>query len=171
MDDGQEKTPYGVGMMFIRRPGESDYFLNPDPFTFWTLCDTIIRRGEDGAAALMLLGIEAVKVGKPTPEDERAVRAVVERAVFSIKEQWPNVEEFALFHTYVMLTLGDFSRDDAARTASDILRKTVTSEAWRKRLDRWVEEKGHQKVDLRKHRNNERTNKRRLSAQNDERTK
>ena len=62
----------------------------------------------------------------------------------------PDKEDDATELTYGLLYDKQVSRDEAADLASALLGRTISSEAWRKHIDRWAAAKGLPKVGHRK---------------------
>ncbi len=59
----------------------------------------------------------------------------------AIQKHFKNNEEAVIAATYVGLVRDACTRSEAALFASAMLGRTITSEAWRKRVDRWAQDK------------------------------
>ncbi len=63
------------------------------------------------------------------------------------KEHFKDDEDLLLRATYTMLKNGFMSRSEAVDFANQMLGKNFTTDAWRKRVDRWAEHEGLPKVE------------------------
>jgi hypothetical protein len=80
----------------------------------------------------------------------RRVLEAVQATVDGWKDSGMRVEDMVLMITYVQLRRKEITHAEAAELASSFLKKRVSPDAWRMRLNRWTEEQGYPKVELHK---------------------
>ncbi len=126
---------------------------NGEPFTtevspelLWILYAIIDRWGKDRACDVLTAGALLVK-HELSDYDQRRLRAMI-MEIEAIRVLWRDQEEMVLFHTFRLLYEKKMSRRDAAEYASSILGRKISTDAWRKRVDRWAETREFPKVDL-----------------------
>lgn len=131
------------------------------PFTLYLPLVRMIKqygdRGLEHAFSLMVLGGLLTLQQQKTP-DERAAQTdedvieennelarqmgyILGRIRESVEARFKNDEEAVLYVSYGAMRARIFTRADAALFASAMLGRNISSEAWRKRLDRWVANK------------------------------
>jgi hypothetical protein len=127
-----------------QKTGENDrIFVNAvDAFNLYDLARHI---GNDQAYQVFRLGAIATK--RPWPEQDeqelyQAFETILRETESRIKDL-PDSEDNVLWYSYEMLDQKKLTRERAAKIASGMLGKTFTTEAWRKRVDRWAEAQGH----------------------------
>ncbi len=90
---------------------------------------------------------------RPSPEQEQRLLGIID-AIYGrkLEEGWETPEDPIISCTYHMLRSHDMTRKQAARVASQLLGKTITTDTWRLRVDRWAANRNLPKVALRKRR-------------------
>lgn len=121
-----------------------------DIVTAARLLHTMQHDGIDHAIDLVTVGFHLV--GQEVPDD---VYHRIQVTLIQLKKNWApadNAEDMMLLRTYELLKAKRMTRDGAAMVAGAVLGRPVSSEAWRKAVDRWAEKKGLPKVEQRKRR-------------------
>ncbi len=131
-------------------------FLDIDLASLWVLTQTIQDIGDlDRATEFAGFIATVLNIGqppRPLPYQlvQRQYLQEIIRTIAGIQvEQSADMEERLIAFTYHFLRHG-MSRDLAARFAAERLGEAISSEAWRKRVDRWVDSRGLDKVEQRK---------------------
>jgi hypothetical protein len=70
------------------------------------------------------------------------LRAIIEQTK-AVVEQWKDDEDMLLNHSYVMLRNKLWTREEAAQFAASIQGRTISTGAWRQRVNRWATAHGY----------------------------
>ncbi len=110
----------------------------------------------DRAVAIAAAGINFALLNVTQEDEERM--AVVLASIQKEVERWDNLDDLVLALSYDQLRAKHVSREEAARRASILLRRTITMQAWRMAVDRWAAKHDLPKVALYKLRRPKTTN-------------
>ncbi len=127
-----------------------DFPFSPTPVQMWQLYKMIQDFGFDEAVNLAILCANLVKHDLTDDDRARIRRALKHTELFTKVLGGTTPLELALTRSYFLLYNNAITREQAADLASDIMKKRVSVESWRKRVDRWAEEQGYPKVQRRK---------------------
>ncbi len=83
-----------------------------------------------------------------TDQDRRRVQIMVREVARAAQDKWPKSEDLLIEASYEALRQGLLTRGQAAEFASELLGRTVTMDTWRKRVDRWADQKKLPKVEI-----------------------
>ena len=109
-----------------------------DVAEFWRFYQLIKSEGIEQARSLVLSGLQFAR-HEVTEEDTRRISA----ALWEV-QHYPvfSPEEIQLWRSYWELQRKETTRDEAAQRASAFLETPISTDAWRKRVDRWAEDQG-----------------------------
>jgi hypothetical protein len=99
----------------------------------------ILMLGPAGSGAIAELVMWLTKQGAPTREESVQAWDLINRIYTSVPDL---LEEQVLEASYTMLLYGNLSRADVAGMAAQRLKRSISTEAWRKAVDRWADSKG-----------------------------
>ncbi|MDP9313246.1 MAG: hypothetical protein M3R24_20570 [Chloroflexota bacterium] len=94
---------------------------------------------------------EQVATEMPTPlndDERRQVRIMVHEVANATQDMWHKSDELLIEASYEALRSGTLTRGQAAEFASALLGRTVSTDTWTKRVDRWVKQKGLPKIEI-----------------------
>ncbi len=83
-----------------------------------------------------------------TDEDRRRVQIVVREVSKAAQEKWPKSEDLLIQASYEAVRAGLLTRGQAAEFASELLGRTISADTWRKRVDRWADQKRLPKIEI-----------------------
>ncbi len=113
----------------------------------WVLYDMMQRYGTDTVYNIAAAFVKSTTHGELTESDAAEIRRLMDRAGELEQEYNGDPLEAALSLTYSMLYNKQMTREEAASFASKYLRRPTSTEAWRKRVDRWAQEQGKAKIE------------------------
>ncbi len=90
----------------------------------------------------------ALATGFVPDEQARLIFQTIDEVRRALEAQWRDHDEMLLEGTYQLLRTREISRDRAAELASIVLGRTITTDTFRKRVDRYAESKGLRKVEI-----------------------
>ena len=96
--------------------------------------------GPDAVYDIASIVASLVRPERTTEEKERLQYALDE--LCTRVDEWTDNEDMLLDQSYVALEQGRWTRARAANIAQTVLKKPLSTEAWRKRVDRWAEKQG-----------------------------
>ena len=82
-----------------------------------------------------------------TEEEWESLRHALDELISDV-DQWTDNDEMLLKESYTALRSGRWTRARAAEIARNVLGKPITTDGWRKRVDRWAKDRGLPKIDL-----------------------
>ncbi len=113
-----------------------------------TYLDIIDKYGIEHAQNVLRAGVNMARA----PREEAVYEAEKQREEHNIasmlqaldrnREKLANSEEDILDLSYRQLLFKQWTREEAAENASTLLQRPISTEAWRKRVDRWAEARG-----------------------------
>jgi hypothetical protein len=140
-------------------PNKGQRFTLPIPtYNLWVLYQALDRAGTDGSLALAkTAGIVASLIRRQNlPDPDHALNSVwlgladllnVETdALAEEEEEEPADEDQVLNFCYVLLKHRRITREESSRIATALLKQHLDTDAWRKRVDRWVQSRGLEKI-------------------------
>ncbi len=83
-----------------------------------------------------------------TDQERRRVQIMVREVARAAQDKWPKSEDLLIEASYEALRQGLLTRGQAAEFASELLGRRVTMDTWRKRVDRWADQKKLPKVEI-----------------------
>jgi hypothetical protein len=113
-----------------------------DVTTFMHFYNTIKNEGIERAQQIALASLQFTR-HEVTEEDQRRLAA----ALWQV-QNYPvfDREEIMLVSSYWALRQKHLTREQVAQEASTFLGKRLSTDAWRKRVDRWAEEQGYEAI-------------------------
>jgi hypothetical protein len=117
------------------------------PAHFWSFYRTMKAVGFETTLLVAFLGAQAA-LNRDITASEGLTLINALRDLDDISRLWETKEDGAFEITYQLLRARQINRRQAAELASDILGESVNTEAWRKRLNTWVEDSGRAKIEL-----------------------
>jgi hypothetical protein len=112
-----------------------------------SLYRTFQNEGLEAVADLVYLVI-ALREGKVSKEEQDRLLVPIRDILEALTTSFQNNEDMLLSASYSLLHDKRITREEAALMASRGLGKKTTTDAWRKRVDRWAEKEGLPKVEL-----------------------
>jgi hypothetical protein len=126
---------------------EEPYTIKASTVTVRLLAELIEKWGIGQAQELLLFGASLVK--KETSErDVERLRLILEAVHRSPIGQAEDLEDHVLWRSYTWLLEKQINRKQAARYASDVLGREISTDTWRKRVDRWAEKQHFPRVEI-----------------------
>jgi len=117
----------------------------------WDLFNIAQQWGSDRAYEVLRLGAVLAK-GQLSEHDEHELRNALSYMLTQGAEPFfsdkKNLEEFAIATAYILLRQNKITRDLAAFQAQSLLGREISTDTWRKRVDRWAERRGLPRVEL-----------------------
>ena len=128
------------------------YTIEPSVVTLRILTELIDTWGMGQARDLLIFGASLVKrdAAKHSASRLQVILDSVQRSAIGKAE---DLEAFVLWRSYTWLLDKQINRKQAARYASDVLGREISTDTWRKRVDRWAEKQGFPRVEIYKRSN------------------
>ncbi len=127
---------------------ENYTYASDTPEAFWLLADMIQRYGGQTVYDIAsMFAMLSKGTDNLTDDEAQAIRGLINLAAIPGLLVGGDPVELALQHTYRMLYERQITREQAAHLAASWINKPVTTEAWRKRVDRWAEDQGKPKIE------------------------
>lgn len=126
---------------------------------FWGWYTVIVSQGIDQALEMAAFAGALVRhdlvdkrdggtfVKGGLPQEERAYLRRMLECLKDMGDRNKDKETHALQISYEVLGRKDWTRKQAARFASNVLGREISTDTWRKRVDRWAQRQGKPKVE------------------------
>lgn len=152
-DQEQWRPPVG-GSITLTDDASEPYTLRPNIATLRILAEVAEKWGNGQALDLLLFGASIVKRDL-SERDAGRIQMVLKSVLLSVIGESEDLEEFVLWRTYTWLRDKQITRKQAAQFAADVLGKEISTDTWRKRVDRWAEARHLPKIEIYKRRGHE----------------
>jgi hypothetical protein len=113
---------------------------------FWAVYQSLKAIGFNQTATVALFGATLIQPALSAEDTNKIDRKI--SAIYAFLRYNSNPELTALNFSYELLQGLKISREAAAKFASDILGKEVPPDSWRKRVDKFADDRGLPKVGL-----------------------
>jgi hypothetical protein len=127
-------------------PCQREVYLPMSVFTAWEIAEAVQKLGEEQALTFARLAVTITKItpDEPphlTPDETARLQAAIDRLTGLFSQQWETLEDRVIDFTYQWMLRKAMSREVAALFASTKLGPQPT-DAYRKKVDRWVKAHG-----------------------------